>query len=161
QPAPGGRMGMTAYPDQPRAQRLEFASYRIGGISLVDDVSMDVRYGQVLALVGPNGAGKSTLLGMLAGDLAPTTGSVSLDDRALGEWTPKELARARAVLLQANQVAFSFTAQQVIEMGRAPWIGTDRADDDPRAIDAAIAATDVSHLTSRAFPTLSGGEKAR
>lgn len=150
---------MTDTPD--RAQRLESAGFSIGGVTLVEDVTMDVRYGEVLALVGPNGAGKSTLLGLLAGDLAPTAGTVSLDDRVLHEWSPKELARARAVLLQANQVAFSFTAQQVIEMGRAPWIGTDRSDDDPRAIDAAIAATDVRHLTSRAFPTLSGGEKAR
>ncbi|MGO1801830.1 MAG: heme ABC transporter ATP-binding protein [Microbacteriaceae bacterium] len=143
------------------AQRLESVSYRVGGVTLVEDVGMDVRYGEVLALVGPNGAGKSTLLGLLAGDLAPTAGVVNLDDRALGEWNPKELARARAVLLQSNQVAFSFTAQQVIEMGRAPWIGTDRSDDDPRAIEDAIAATDVRHLASRAFPTLSGGEKAR
>ncbi len=152
---------MTDFPNQAPAQRLESASYRIHGVRLVEDASTTVRYGEVLALVGPNGAGKSTLLGMLAGDLVPTAGTVSLDDRALGEWTPKELARARAVLLQTNQVAFAFTAQQVIEMGRAPWIGTDRADDDSRAIHAAIAATDVSHLTSRSFPTLSGGEKAR
>lgn len=152
---------MTGRLNQRRAQRLESASFRISGVTLVEDIDMDVRYGEVLALVGPNGAGKSTLLGLLAGDLAPTTGLVSLDDRALGDWSPRELARARAVLLQANQVAFSFTAQHVIEMGRAPWIGTDRSDDDLRAIDDAIAATDVRHLTSRAFPTLSGGEKAR
>lgn len=152
---------MTGVANHPGAQRLESASYRIGGVSLVEDVTLDVRYGEVLALVGPNGAGKSTLLGLLAGDIAPTAGAVFLDGRALDEWTPKELARARGVLLQANQVAFSFTTQQVIEMGRAPWIGADRADDDPRAIDAAITATDVRHLTSRAFPTLSGGEKAR
>jgi len=143
------------------AQRLESVSFQVAGAMLVDDIDMDVRYGEVLALVGPNGAGKSTLLALLAGDLAPTAGVVRLDGRALDEWTPRELARARAVLLQANQVAFSFTAQQVIAMGRAPWIGTERSDDDPRAITAAIAATDVQRLTSRAFPTLSGGEKAR
>lgn len=152
---------MTGRPTKRRAQRLDSASYRIGGVNLVEGVSMDVRYGEVLALVGPNGAGKSTLLGLLAGDIAPSEGTVSLDDRVLEAWAPKHLARARAVLLQANQVAFSFTAQQVIEMGRAPWIGTDRSDDDSDAIDAAIAATDVSRLVARAFPTLSGGEKAR
>lgn len=152
---------MTGVQDGRPAQRLEGVGYRVGGVSIVEDVSMDVRYGEVLALVGPNGAGKSTLLGLLAGDIAPTAGAVHLDDRILGEWSPKELARARAVLLQANQVAFSFTAQQVIDMGRAPWIGSERSDDDPRAIADAVAATDAQHLTARAFPTLSGGEKAR
>lgn len=146
---------------RPPAQRLESAGHRIGGAALVEDVTLEIRYGEVLALVGPNGAGKSTLLGMLAGDVAPTTGAVLLDERPLGEWAPKELARSRAVLLQSNQVAFSFSALQVIEMGRAPWIGTAGADDDTRAIHAAIAATDAEHLVSRGFPTLSGGEKAR
>jgi len=143
------------------AQRLEAASYRAGRIRIVESVSMDVRYGEVLALVGPNGAGKSTVLGLLSGDLTPTEGRVTLDGRPLGEWDAKELARIRAVLLQANQVAFSFTAQQVIDMGRAPWMGTDRADDDDAAIADAVAVTDVAHLTDRMFPTLSGGEKAR
>jgi iron complex transport system ATP-binding protein len=143
------------------AQRLQSAGHHVGGVALVADVTLEIRYGEVLALVGPNGAGKSTLLGMLAGDLAPTAGTALLDDRRLDEWTPKELARARSVLLQANQVAFSFSAQQVIEMGRAPWIGTPGSDDDARAIAAAVAATDVTHLIERGFPTLSGGEKAR
>src|SRR5690606_5162995 len=74
QPASGRRMGMTGRLNQRRAQRLESASFRISGVTLVEDIDMDVRYGEVLALVGPNGAGKSTLLGLLAGDLAPTTG---------------------------------------------------------------------------------------
>ncbi|MGI6877751.1 heme ABC transporter ATP-binding protein [Microbacterium sp. gxy059] len=137
------------------------AGYRAGRATILDDIDLEVRGGEVLALVGPNGAGKSTLLGLLAGDVAPTSGDVALDGRPLPLWHPRELARRRAVLLQANQVAFSFTAQQVVEMGRAPWIGTERADDDPRAIDDAIAATDVAHLAGRMFPTLSGGEKAR
>lgn len=143
------------------AQQLISASYRAGRIRIVDAVSMDVRYGEVLALVGPNGAGKSTVLGLLSGDISPTEGTVALDGRPLHEWDAKELARVRAVLLQANQVAFSFTAQQVIEMGRAPWMGTERADDDAAAIADAVAVTDVAHLTDRMFPTLSGGEKAR
>ncbi|WP_368732684.1 ATP-binding cassette domain-containing protein [Microbacterium sp. ZXX196] len=65
------------------------------------------------------------------------------------------------MLLQANPVAFSFTARQVVEMGRAPWRGTDREAAGDRAIAAAVAATDTAHLADRAFPSLSGGEKAR
>ena len=132
------------------------ASYRIGGTTILDKVSVDVRCGRVLVLVGPNGAGKSTLLGMLAGDADPTGGDVLLHGRPLGQWPPRERARRRAVLLQSNQLVFPFTAQQVIEMGRAPWIGTEESADDDRAIARAIEATDSGHLLTRAFPTLLG-----
>ncbi len=137
------------------------AGLRIGGARILEDITIDVRYGKVLALVGPNGAGKSSLLSLLTRDAAPTSGSVELDGRSLPHWSARELARSRAVLMQSNQVAFSFTARQVVEMGRAPWAATDRAGDDERAIDEALRRTDVAHLAHRAFPSLSGGEKAR
>lgn len=143
------------------AQALHNVSYQTGSHQIIDDVSLEVKYGEVLALVGPNGAGKSTLLGLLAGDLHPTAGTVTLEGRDLTDWDTKELARIRAVLLQANQVAFSFTARDVIDMGRAPWIGTPESAEDEGAITQAIGLTDVGHLTGRTFPTLSGGEKAR
>lgn len=148
-------MGMTA-----TALALTGVGYTAGGVTILDDVSLDIRYGQVLALVGPNGAGKSSLLGIVSGDLAPASGEVTLDGRALASWTPRELARMRAVLLQANQVSFAFTAREVVEMGRSPWAGTPPAGDD-EIVDAAMSRTDVVHLAQRPFSALSGGEKAR
>lgn len=143
------------------ALSLQDVSYQVGRHRILEDVSLDVQYGEVLALVGPNGAGKSTALGVLAGDISPTQGAVYLDDQPLASWNAKTLAQVRSVLLQANQVAFSFTAQDVIDMGRAPWIGTAHSDEDTEAISTAITNTDVEHLLHRTFPTLSGGEKAR
>lgn len=143
------------------AYRLRDVGRRIGGAQILDGVTIDIAYGRVLALVGPNGAGKSTLLGLLAGDVAPDAGSVALDGEPLTAWGPARLSRARAVLLQSNQVAFSFAAGEVIEMGRAPWIGTERLDGDARAVAAAVAETDVAHLVARPYAALSGGEKAR
>lgn len=140
---------------------LRGVSCRMGGAQILDDVTLDIPYGRVLALVGPNGAGKSTLLGILTRDVAPSAGEVDLDRRPLREWSARELSRARAVLLQANHVAFSFRAADVVEMGRAPWIGTDRSAADERLIAQAMERTDVAHLAARAYPSLSGGEKAR
>lgn len=132
-----------------------------GGRPVLDNVSVDVRIGEVLVLVGPNGAGKSTLLAALSGDQDVQAGSVHLDDRVLGEWTALEMAQRRAVLPQQNTVGFSFTARQVITMGRSPWARTPRTDDDTAAIAEAMRICDVVSFAERPFTALSGGERAR
>ncbi|RZL78424.1 MAG: heme ABC transporter ATP-binding protein [Rhodococcus sp. (in: high G+C Gram-positive bacteria)] len=132
-----------------------------GGRTVLDDVSVDVRTGEVLVLVGPNGAGKSTLLAALSGDQDVQSGSVHLDDRDLGGWTALEMAQRRAVLPQQNTVGFSFTARQVITMGRSPWARTPCADDDADAIADALRICDVERFADRPFTALSGGERAR
>lgn len=128
---------------------------------VLDSVDFEVAAGEVVALVGPNGAGKSTLLAVLAGELDPGGGSVELDGRPLDRWTPLDMARRRAVLPQSHTVGFPFSAVEVIAMGRAPWQRTPHADRDDAIIAAAMAATDSTHLAGRAFPSLSGGERAR
>lgn len=132
-----------------------------GGRKLLDDVSIELRAGEILALLGPNGAGKSTLLGVLSGDTVPDEGDVQFRGRPIGEWPLAELARRRSVLLQDNPIMFPFTVHQVVEMGRAPWRRTPFEEDDNAAIAEAIAAADIAHLGNRRVPSLSGGERAR
>ena len=131
------------------------------GRALLDDVSLDVHAGEVLALLGPNGAGKSTLMGLLSGDTAPDGGSVTFIDREISKWSLLDLSRRRSVLLQDNQLLFPFTVHQVVEMGRAPWHRTPLEDEDNEAIHEAIDAADIGHLGNRRVPSLSGGERAR
>ena len=133
----------------------------IDGQPILADIDLEIRAGEVLALVGPNGAGKSTLLSVLSGDLRPTRGSVTVDGRDIRDIRHLELARLRSVLTQENQVSFPFTVTEVVEMGRSPWQRTSSRDDDERAIAEAIKVTDVSHLAARRYTSLSGGEKAR
>jgi branched-chain amino acid transport system ATP-binding protein len=68
-------------------------SMRFGGFTAVDDVDLDVREGELHALVGPNGAGKSTLLNLLGGQLLQTSGTVHFAGRSLGATTPHVRAR--------------------------------------------------------------------
>ncbi|RLK52318.1 heme ABC transporter ATP-binding protein [Microbacterium telephonicum] len=125
------------------------------------DAAIEVRAGEVHALVGPNGAGKSTLFAVLAGDVTPAAGAVTLDGRELAARHPRDLARRRAVLLQESRVSFPFTVEQVVRMGRAPWARTPAADDDDAAVAAALAETDMTALAGRTVSSLSGGERAR
>ncbi len=132
-----------------------------GGRKLLDEVSLELRAGEVLALLGPNGAGKSTMLSILSGDVAPDQGSVRFGDRDISDWSLPDLARRRSVLLQDNQLLFPFTVHQVVEMGRAPWRRTPLEDQDNEAISESINAADIAHLGNRRVPSLSGGERAR
>ncbi len=124
-------------------------------------IDLDVRSGEVLALVGPNGAGKSTLLSVLSGDLRPSAGTVELLGRAVHAYRPLELARRRAVLSQANTVSFPFRVIEIVQMGRSPWMRSAELADDHRAVTEATEATDITHLLGRRFTSLSGGEQAR
>jgi iron complex transport system ATP-binding protein len=141
--------------------QLQQVSVRRGRRTVLADVTLDVRAGEVLAVVGPNGAGKSTVVAALAGDVAPISGTVLLRGRPLPQWQPRELARERAVLLQQSAVAFPFPAVDVVRMGRAPWRGTPHERDDAVAVDDALRAMDAMHLADRSVTSLSGGEQAR
>lgn len=134
---------------------------RHGDRTVLHGVELSLAAGELLALVGPNGAGKSTLLAALAGDLAPDAGEARLGDRRCLDWPAPELALRRAVLPQSAELAFPFTVEEVVRMGRAPWAGTDAEDEDAEAVAEAMADTEVGEFAGRPFSSLSGGERAR
>ncbi|BFP55663.1 heme ABC transporter ATP-binding protein [Streptomyces sp. CMC78] len=136
-------------------------SVRLGQRQVLDSVDLTAHAGEVVALVGPNGAGKSTLLAALAADLAPGSGEVRIDGRPADAWSAPELALRRSVLPQSAALSFPFPVEDVVRMGRAPWAGTEREDEDDAAVAAAMAATEVTRFAGRPFSALSGGEKAR
>ncbi|WP_345437311.1 heme ABC transporter ATP-binding protein [Microbacterium gilvum] len=134
---------------------------RLGGRLLLDGVDIDLRRGEVLVLVGPNGAGKSTLLAALVGDIPLDGGDVRLLGEPIARTGRRDLARTRAVLLQANEVSFPFTVSEVVEMGRTPWRGHPLEADDDVVIAASLADAEVEHLAARRTTELSGGERSR
>jgi ABC-2 type transport system ATP-binding protein len=71
----------TGHADTGVALRAEHLTRRFGDITAVDDLSLDVRRGEILGFLGPNGAGKTTTLRMLCGLLRPDEGQVAIDGR--------------------------------------------------------------------------------
>lgn len=141
----------------------EHVSYRINGVDILRDVSVRIPRGRFLGIVGPNGAGKTTLMRVLAGIVRPAAGRVLLDGRPLSALTDRERARSIAYMSQNPAIGFGFTVEDVVAMGRyahrrplAPMGEADR-----RAVERAMALTDVAHLRERPVTDLSGGERQR
>jgi iron complex transport system ATP-binding protein len=141
--------------------RLNDVVVQIDDATLIERVSAEVRPGALTAVVGPNGAGKTTLLRVASGELSPGAGTVRLDERPLSAVPEDEQARRRAVLPQASRLHFSFSAREVVLMGRTPHTTDGETEADWQIADAALDAVGMADFADRDFPTLSGGEQQR
>lgn len=130
----------------------------LGGKTLLDNFDIEIKHGEVTALLGPNGAGKSTLLKVLCGEL-DAGGDISIQGKTHAQWSAKELAKYLAVLPQHSSLSFAFTAQEVAELGALP-LDLTRAQASKTAASM-MEKTEVTALSNRLYPSLSGGEKQR
>tara|TARA_R110000868_G_scaffold235273_8_gene489124 strand:+ start:31248 stop:32045 length:798 start_codon:yes stop_codon:yes gene_type:complete len=128
---------------------------------LVDGVSLIVKPGTVTAIVGKNGAGKSSLLKAICGDIKKTNGEIYFEDQPISNIDINDLAKRRAVMSQKTTLDFSFTAQEIVALGRNPFWGTVSSTEDERIVLKCMEKADVIHLKNQTFTTLSGGEQQR
>jgi iron complex transport system ATP-binding protein len=141
--------------------QLNALSYHIGPKSLLQNVSLSARPGEVLAIIGANGAGKSTLLKLLSGDLKPSAGEVVFEGKNLAQWPAAALAHRRAVLTQQHTLALAFEVRELVLLGRYPHFGGQPTAHDHAVVAAALDLVGLRHLAGREYPTLSGGEQQR
>ncbi|MEG2876870.1 MAG: ABC transporter ATP-binding protein [Comamonas sp.] len=121
------------------------------GRALLDDVCLDLPQRGAVALVGPNGAGKSTLLQVLAGQLAPDRGGVTLQGRPLKGLDVRARAQRLGYMPQRFEPHWDVTLLDLVQMRVA----------DPARAAQVLAEADLQVLGERRWSTLSGGERAR
>ena len=124
---------------------------------------MTVKEGDFLGIIGPNGSGKSTLLKSISRSLKPHKGAILLDNKDIYALKSAELAKQMAVVPQDNTISFSFTALEVVLMGRNPHMSRFQmeTEDDMAIARKAMDLTNTWHLASRPVNELSGGERQR
>ncbi|WP_394143325.1 heme ABC transporter ATP-binding protein [Vibrio atypicus] len=133
-------------------------SMQFGQQTVLNNIDIDIRAGEVTALLGPNGAGKSTLLKLLCGEI-PSNNQIEYFGLHKSKWQPQVLAKHLGMLPQHSTLSFPFLAQEVVELGAIPLSIPNRQ---AQALaEKYMNKTDVAHLSQRLYPSLSGGEKQR
>jgi ABC-2 type transport system ATP-binding protein len=131
--------------EAPEALRAEALSKVYGTRRALQDVSFTAAAGELLAIIGPNGAGKTTLLQILAGALEPTTGTVSLDRRAVG-WVPQQPAVYSKLSVRENVRLFA---------------RLEKVRDVDATVDRMLKQADLTERAGDAVGTLSDGNRQR
>jgi ATP-binding cassette, subfamily B, bacterial len=151
---------LAAPPALTRGIDLDHVSFTYPGTSrlVLNDVSLSLRRGSVVAVVGENGAGKTTLVKLLAKMYEPTSGVILVDDTPLAR-IPADAWRLRLAGAFQDFFRFEFLARQTVGLGDVP-----RIDERPAvaaAVDRAGAADVISRLPSgletQLGPTWPGG----
>jgi len=89
-----------------------------GGIPIIHDVSLEVKQGELVAVVGSNGAGKSTLLKTIAGALHPTKGSITFDDVLINRLTTPDIVRLGITYIPEARLIFGpLSVEENLKLG--------------------------------------------
>ncbi|MFA6384946.1 MAG: ABC transporter ATP-binding protein, partial [Candidatus Omnitrophota bacterium] len=131
--------------------------------NVINNISLRVNQGDFLGLIGPNGSGKTTLLRLATRVLQPREGAITLDKKNIHAMPLKEFCRNVAFVAQDMGMSFSFTAMEIVLMGRIPHLKRLQFEskNDMRIAEQALKVTDSLHLKDKMIDELSAGERQR
>ncbi|MFH0799142.1 MAG: heme ABC transporter ATP-binding protein [Pseudomonadota bacterium] len=149
--------------DMAHRLKIEDIHFAYGEEDVIRGVSFEMAPSEIVGILGPNGAGKSTLIKLMAGLFKARSGEATLGGEDLHRMPAAERAREIAFVPQESHIPFSFTAMEVVLMGRSPHLpllGFESRRDIAIAHEA-MEKTDCLKFAPRDINSLSGGERQR
>lgn len=143
--------------------RTEDLDVSYGDTCVLQAVSLAVQEGSFIGILGPNGCGKTTLLRALSRIIEPAAGAVTVDGREIGEYSIRDLAKVMGAVPQETAVTFDFTVEEIVQMGRHPYLGrlSSMGEEDYAICRHAMEITNTAYLADRLITEISGGERQR
>ncbi len=126
---------------------IDQLSIKRDGNAILTNFSAQIPACSITVIVGSNGSGKSTLLAAIAGDLAPDSGTIRIDETYPDLASATELASLRSMAIQNQVFNLGFTVRQIIELAGPA--------------ESVMQALELSEIADRLVTTLSGGEAQR
>lgn len=128
--------------------------------TVLKDINFELNQGDVLAILGPNGVGKTTLLKCIMNIHPWTDGHSMLDEKFISRLSEKELWQNVAYVPQAKNLAFSYTAEEMVLLGRSAYLGlfSRPGKKDYRIAQEAMESIGIAHLRKKSCNQMSGGE---
>ncbi len=130
---------------------------------LIEEISLNVKPGEIVTLIGPNGSGKSTLLKTLTGSLAPKGGTIYIGDKNMEELSFKDMAKSMSMVMTERIRPELMTCREIVEAGRYPYTGYMGilSEEDKKSVREAMELTNTETLADMDFLTLSDGQRQR
>tara|TARA_B100000676_G_C18082705_1_gene852459 strand:+ start:2453 stop:3238 length:786 start_codon:yes stop_codon:yes gene_type:complete len=140
---------------------IKSISFKIKEKLILNDISLDVKSGDMVSIIGPNGSGKTTMLKAISNELNISDGEIIFNKKNISNWDIGDLANEKSVLSQSSNLVFPFTVIDIVKMGRFPIKNKGNQNQENNLCEKILDIFDLTDYVNQNYITLSGGEKQR
>lgn len=129
--------------------------------TLLSQLNLSLKGGEILGIIGANGSGKTTLLKILAGLISPTQGEIFYHHKNIKDFSLAERGKIISYMPQKPTIPYGLSVREIIELGRLPHHYPQNVSSERNIITRILAESELLHHSNSLIETLSEGEKAR
>jgi iron complex transport system ATP-binding protein len=137
--------------------------YSVPEKDIIKGVDIHIKKGKFYGILGPNGSGKTTLMDIICGVIEGYNGTIEILGKNIKKYNKKDLAKILALVPQNFNTSFSFSVEEILEMGRYPHRKkfSFMENKDKEIINEVVKELELENILDKKITDLSGGERQR